>query len=475
MLAFTKDESKIKPLLIDNYFVLDIGKKNNIRNALRQINTRKFLSFGTYEIEAAYPNYIYELVSTDDPIANDQYALTNLNAEEAWQKNLGEGSVVAVIDSGIDYTHEDLKNNIWINEAEIPDNGIDDDNNGFIDDIRGYDFIEEALFSCNQKEDCDTRDNDPFDISGHGTHVSGIIAAEQNNGIGISGIAPKAKIMPLKVAFSVSGLAGSVVVSDVIDAIIYAKNNGADIINLSLAGPQLIVLENAINEAHEAGVLVIAAAGNRSSSEETFPAAFENVLSVGAVNEANGKAPFSNFGSWVNLAAPGNAILSTLPGNKYEFLSGTSQAAPYVAGVAALINGKDKLNRLTNEDIKNRILNSGQSSDFDFRDENFRLISLKALNAAINFPLEVDQMELPSKARKKKKVTFIGSGSDSDSEIIGYEWTSNKDGLLSEKASFSTRKLSKGKHRISLRVKNELQEFSEPVIKEIKIKKRRKN
>ena len=238
----------------------------------------------------------------------------------------GSGIIVAVIDTGVDYNHEDLNGNIWTNTDEIPSNNIDDDANSYVDDIRGYDFIGNIYTEIHP-------DNDPDDDYGHGTHVSGIIAAA-DNALGIKGVAPLAKIMPIKVLDS-SGYGWN---SDIATGIYYAVNNGAKIINMSLGSSSpSTTLKNAIDYAVANNVLVVAAAGNSSSyTYSSYPASYSNVVSVAASDEDGYKAYFSNWGK-VDITAPGDSILSSLPGNKYASWSGTSMASPFVAGAAALI------------------------------------------------------------------------------------------------------------------------------------------
>lgn len=156
---------------------------------------------------------------------NDLWGLKKIQADKAWDISQGENVVVAVVDSGVDYTHEDIKDNIWINKNEIPDNGVDDDDNGFIDDVRGWDFT-----SYDVNWEIKNRDNDPLDENGHGTHVGGTIAAIGNNNMGVIGVAPKAKIMAVKAGEN--GLADV----DIVDAIKYAADMGARVINMSWGG-----------------------------------------------------------------------------------------------------------------------------------------------------------------------------------------------------------------------------------------------
>lgn len=265
------------------------------------------------------------------------WGFDTVKAETAYTTNgaTGSGVIVAVVDTGVDYNHEDLTNNIWANSDEIAGNSLDDDSNGYIDDTKGYDFIGD-IYTATQP------DNDPDDDYGHGTHVSGIIAAE-NNTVGVRGIAPSAKIMPVKV-LDASGYGWN---SDIAAGIRYAADNGADIINLSLGGSSPSrTLEAAIDYAYAQGVLVIAAAGNSNSySSPSYPAVYNHVVSVAASDEDGNIAYFSNWGK-VDVIAPGDLILSSVPGNKYAKYSGTSMAAPHAAGVAALIMQKHTINNV---------------------------------------------------------------------------------------------------------------------------------
>jgi len=253
----------------------------------------------------------------------NQWNLNQINAPEAWTQGFtGEGILAAVVDTGVDLTHPELVSNLWVNEGEIPGNGRDDDGNGFIDDVRGWDFA--------------GGDDNPSDQNGHGTHVAGTIAAA-NNGVGVTGVAPGATIMPVRV-LDANG-AGST--SSVAAGIRYAVDNGADLINLSLGGGFSSTILSALEYAAEHAVMVIAAAGNRGASSPDYPAAhsadLSNVLSVEAHAADGAKATFSNAaGSAVQVAAPGVAIYSTLVGGDFGLMSGTSMAAPHVTGLASL-------------------------------------------------------------------------------------------------------------------------------------------
>jgi len=255
-----------------------------------------------------------------------EWNLNAIGAPEAWAAgHTGQGVTVAVIDTGVDLDHPDLVSNLFVNPGEIPGNGVDDDANGFVDDVHGYDFAD--------------RDANPDDESGHGTHVGGTIAATRN-GYGATGVAPDATILPVRVL----GTNGSGSTNDVAAGIRYAADLGADIINLSLGGGYSRAIDVAIDYAHSLGALIVAAAGNESAAVPSFPARFSasesNVISVGATSSSATLAGFSNDvgGSRaVQVDAPGVGIFSTYVGGRYATLSGTSMASPHVAGLAALM------------------------------------------------------------------------------------------------------------------------------------------
>src|SRR5918999_1287399 len=267
------------------------------------------------------------------------------DAPEAWNTGTGTAAtVVAVIDEGVDVSHPDLRNNIWKNPGEVPGNGVDDDRNGYVDDVNGFDFA---------NDDASVYDPDPIDGSGdeHGTHVAGTIAAEGNNGAGITGVNWQAKVMALKFLGPNSGST-----LDAVEAINYAVAKGADISNNSwgYVGSPSRSLKDAITRADNAGLLFVAAAGNggadgvgddndANSTNTNYPSSFSNpnIISVAATDNRDRLASFSNFGaSTVDLGAPGVNVLSTLPGNRYGYYSGTSMATPHVTGVAALLKSQ---------------------------------------------------------------------------------------------------------------------------------------
>ena len=324
---------------------------------------------GSGLVEYAEPNYYrYKNVIPDDPSVGNLWGLHNtgqtggtpdadIDAPEAWDITTGSNTVVvAVIDSGMDLSHPDLAGNIWSNPGEIPGNGLDDDNNGYVDDVNGWDFAR--------------KNNDPSDSEGicrgHGTHVSGTIGASGNNGIGVTGVNWDVSIMPLKVFKKVTSFFTSYCAasdSDIIRAVEYASKFGVKVSNNSYGGgPFGRSLFNAIRASRN---IFVAAAGNGGSDgigdnndkQPYYPASYDlpNIVSVSATDHNYQLAPFSNYGlKSVDLAAPGVNILSTTPNNGYKYYSGTSMATPHVASTFALLFSSDPT--LTINEGKWRIL-----------------------------------------------------------------------------------------------------------------------
>ncbi len=314
------------------------------------------------EVKLAEPNFLFEKDRVpNDPFLNDQWGLNNIgqipffgttdadiDAFEGWDISVGSSSVVvAVIDTGIDLNHPDLRDNIYVNTGEIANNGIDDDGNGYIDDVSGWDTA--------------NNDNDPTDTDGHGTHVSGIVAAVGDNNFGVTGVSWNTKILPIKAGdptFSLAALVGAT------DVMLTYKSRGVNIVasnnsygGTAFSGIQFLAAQQATN----AGILMVTSAGNSSSNTDFvqhYPSNFDlpEVISVAASDPDDQLAVFSSFGKQtVDLAAPGVQILSTIPGG-WTYQDGTSMASPMVTGVAAILKALEP--SLTALQVKNLILSS---------------------------------------------------------------------------------------------------------------------
>ncbi|WP_270180973.1 S8 family peptidase [Alkalihalobacillus sp. CinArs1] len=276
----------------DDFFVVKVN--GNAAQAIKALEKNPHVDY-------AEENSMFHVSYTpNDPFfSSEQYAPQKVKAPAAWDVSQSSSSVkIAVIDTGVDYNHPDLSGKV----------------------IKGYDFAD--------------NDNDPMDEHYHGTHVSGIAAANTNNGIGIAGLAPKASILSVRVLDE----SGSGSLDDVAQGIRYSADQGAQVINLSLGGILgSQTLKDAVNYAWNKGSVVVAAAGNESTPKPSYPAYYSNAIAVAATDQNDMIAYYSNYGTWVDIAAPGSSVYSTMPGNSYDNLSGTSMASPVVAGVAGLL------------------------------------------------------------------------------------------------------------------------------------------
>ena len=351
-----------------NWYRAQLKKSANIHTAIQKARSLDEVLVADYdylyETESAVPasadgstdadGILDELI--DDVLGNvevkNQWYLTSSAIQRSWRYLQANGIsagglgsvVVAVIDTGVDYTHPDLQANMWVNTAEIPGNGIDDDNNGYIDDIYGANTVAD-------NGGADGAEGDPMDDHGHGTHVAGVIGAA-NNREGIVGVAYNAKIMAVK-AGQATGVFNQ---SDIAEAILYAYDMGADVINMSFGGAACsIAVQDALSTAYTRATLVASAGNDGIPNEATdnykeygdympnYPAALSYVIGVMSVGPLGVESSFTNWdavaynGVEYEMYAPGEGIMSTLPGGKYGRLSGTSMATPIVSGAAALL------------------------------------------------------------------------------------------------------------------------------------------
>ena len=311
-------------------------------------------------VDYVEPNYIYHAQATpNDSMYSQLWGMHNtgqtggtadidIDAPEAWSIVTGGTTVVGVVDTGVDYNHPELRDNMWVNPGEIAGNSIDDDNNGYIDDVHGINAI--------------TNSGNPFDDNSHGTHCSGTIGGVGNNGAGVVGVNWNTKIMGLKF-LDANGSGSTTAAIKTIEYAVMMKQRGTNIRVLSNSwggGGSSQALQSAIEAANTAGILFVAAAGNDSSDNDSVPSypanySVPNVISVAAIDHNGNLASFSNYGrTKVHLAAPGVSIVSTIPGSLFGNYSGTSMATPHVSGVAALVLNAEST--LTVAQLKDRLL-----------------------------------------------------------------------------------------------------------------------
>jgi thermitase len=376
---FAKSNSTIntETYNFSQHAVLYLKNKTDPQQAIQLIkNNKDYFQKEGYEIISIEPNYLYkaEVDTPNDVFFKDQWGLTKISCPDAWSITKGsKNTKVAIIDTGIDLEHEDLKANI---SGDIYD---------FVDiDTVNY---KEAGYSLFKEEDYTQPDAQPSDFNGHGTHTAGIIGAIQNNAIGISGVCPEVSLLPIRAGFSIKNInnyeCGILEDDDIANAIVYAADHGANVISMSFGASNVssTILQSVIY-AKSKGAILVASAGNESANRKQYPAAYENVISVSASTNANKKASFSQYGDWIDIIAPGYDIYSTVPRSGgylsspsgYKMLSGTSMAAPFVAGVAALLKSANPT--LSPPDIENIIKASS-----DFPDEQDLYFGSGIINA----------------------------------------------------------------------------------------------
>lgn len=316
---------KTQTLRVQKIYHLYFDQTDRTEEFLTELN-------GLGYLEYAEKVPVYHMTHQPNDLDFLQWGLNKIQPTQAWDISFGEEYiVVAIVDDAVMTTHEDLATEIWVNADEIPNNQIDDDNNGWVDDVNGYDFSMD--------------DNDPnppnFGFS-HGTHVAGTAGAATNNGTGVASIGYRVKLMPCK---SKNDTTSGESLQNTLDGIDYAIVNRADVVNMSFGGSGFsFTTQTLITSGHDLGVTFVAAAGNDDLRVQSFPAAYEFVISVASTGVFDSKSGFSNYHQSVDVSAPGSQIRSTVPGNggnDYANFSGTSMASPLTAGLCALILSVD--------------------------------------------------------------------------------------------------------------------------------------
>ncbi|MHC5745661.1 MAG: S8 family peptidase [Nostoc sp.] len=410
--------------------------ENSNNPTTKTFSTQNYNSTNGYGLingAAAVARAIGQNTFADVPdLGGNNWGADLVKAPEVWAHGYtGKGVVVAVVDTGVDYNHEDLTNNIWTNTKEIAGNGIDDDGNGYIDDNYGWNFADQ--------------NNNTLDDNGHGTHVSGTIAGENNN-YGVTGIAYDAKIMPVKALDS----SGSGSYSSISKGIRYAVDNGANVINLSLGGASSNrTLESAINYASSKGVIVVMAAGNDGDSSPDYPARYasKSGIAVGAVDKNNNLADFSNRSGTNPIAyvtAPGVKVYSSVPNNQYATYSGTSMAAPHVAGIVALMLSANS--NLTDAQVRQIVTetagNSTQttSSSFDISNVSSLASQVIAETAGNNRQITSSSFKISNVSSLASRVIAETAGNNTQTTNSSFN-SSNFSSLIGQEITETTRYL----------------------------------
>ncbi|KYK24026.1 hypothetical protein AYK24_06840 [Thermoplasmatales archaeon SG8-52-4] len=424
VISIEKVFKKAENTRLDNIYVFHVPKDENILSIIEDYSSNQ-------DVLYAEPNCIVGVlpVVPDDERFFQQWALNNsgqfggisdcdIDAPEAWDTEKGESDIIiASVDSGVDYGHEDIASNIWNNDDEIADNGIDDDGNGYIDDVIGWDF-------CND-------DNDPNDELtnpqyGHGLRCAGLHSAVTNNVIGIAGVTWYCKTMVLRCYQDYYNL------EYYANGIKYAADNGADVINIEMGiSTYSELIEDSVNYAYEKGCYMVAAAGNLNLSVPIYPAAFENVTSVGATNQRDercdesdwGIGHGSNHGDWVDVAAPGNYLWLLYPDDNYGLMAGggTSLAAPHVAGLAGLILSKNP--SLSPDEVKALICDEEYVDPYSsqYYIGTGRINAYNSLIATPQFnPPEAPDIEGPTSGKVGTAYTFTFNSVDLDGDDVYY-------------------------------------------------------
>jgi subtilisin family serine protease len=420
-----RDHELFESIGLDRIYTFIVNENVDILNAVEAFENNPY-------VEYAEPNYLGQgCLMPNDPSFNVQWGLHNtgqtggtsdadIDGPEAWDIKQGSSNVIiAIVDTGIDYNHVDLNANMWQNPGEIPNNNQDDDSNGFIDDYYGWDFPN------NHKN--------PMDNAGHGTHCAGIAGARSNNNVGIAGAIWNVKLMAVKVAQCSGG--GCFDETDCGNGITYAADNGAHIISMSWAfnwNPQ--VIEDAVDYAYGLGCFMVAAIGNYGSSTNYWPASYNKVMAVGASDHKDNRCTWSNWGSHINVLAPGGRsttsqgsgpdIYSTLPGDTYGYYWGTSMSTPLVAGLGGLLKAQD-LTR-TGSEIWTIIVNTCDDMGAPGWDQYTGMGRINAYTALYGAPYK-PTVNGPSNGKVDDTLTYTAITWDPNGENI-YYWFDWGDG-----------------------------------------------
>lgn len=376
-------------------------------------------------VEWVTRNYIYHTNSLDDgfvpndSLFDEEWWLDQISAPLAWEISQGDTTIViGIIDTGVDYLHPDIAPNLWHNCADADSDGVDDDNNGFIDDVIGWDFVDAPTLPANG--DHLVRDNDPMDepggnASGHGTYVTGIASAATNNGSCVAAIGFHCRIMCLRAG----NTQGNLEEDDIAAALLYGAANGASVINMSfgdvVASP---LLREAVMLADEAGVVLAASAGNQGTIPQRihYPSGYAEVISVGATDRYDRRANFSNYGPMVDVMAPGDQILSTILGGgcgEWTYPSGTSYASPMVCGVAGLIRSVNP--QLSPADVAQIITSTADDISSEGWDP-------PTVHGRVNARRAVEQAQYGSDVVARIRSPRIDQGMSADFSVSGEAW-----------------------------------------------------
>ena len=384
-----------KTIKLQNIYRIEFEDIQQVESVLNSLNNNANVEY------AERVPLLKKTLSPNDPNYNSssQWSLFQINASNAWDVGTGNASIkVAIVDDAVEITHPDLAPVIWSNTAEVAGNGIDDDANGYIDDINGYDVA---------NDDNNPNPDSPISSYDHGTHVAGIAGAATNNNLGVASIGHNLTLLPVKSTNSSS------FVTHGYEGIMYAVAAGADVINMSWGGSgSSITAQNIISYAFGQGIVLVAAAGNDNVSTVFYPAGYSEVISVASTTYGDAKSSFSNFGTWIDISAPGSAIYSTVPGGGYQTKQGTSMASPLVAGLAGLMLSLNP--SLSPADIESCILST--ADNIDASNSNYigelgagRINAFQAMNcisATLNWPPQADFIASTINIVEGQSVTF---------------------------------------------------------------------